>query len=327
MRYAVALSPSFLLLFGYDYLPEVFKLTPIALQYPLVFLTCWLGGLVPGIISIILALIYIKYHIGPGHLNPLLSGSHGTIRLIIFFATSALSLGLFFSLRRALNKAHDAVALRDDFLNLISHELRTPLTALKLNMGVAKRIGKDEGSQEASNFILESSVRQVDRLEGLVSAMMDLTLFDLGQLILMKKTCDLKVIILETVSSFDKSNIIFNEPEDEYLGHWDQKRVEQIVLYIIQNAVKYGEGKPIQISLGSDDRYIWFSVNDNGPGVAFSEQMNIFERFQRANNLVNVQGLGLGLYLTKIFVEAHEGKIKLESTPGAGSCFTIKLPA
>ena len=247
--------------------------------------------------------------------------------MIIFFFITNMTLFLLLQLRTAFVKSSKALYLRDEFLDLASHELKTPLTALRLNLSIAQQLAQEKNPVAGATYLLESSHRQIARLERLIGSMMDLTLFESGQLDLVKKSCCLKTIIDEMVVINGSPLINIHSSPKSYVGIWDQTRLEQIISNLLSNAVKYGKNNPIEVHLGRDDEYVWFSVKDQGTGIRSEDLLRIFERFQRANTDHNVQGMGLGLYLTKNLVELHDGKITVQSTPGAGSLFTVKLPA
>lgn len=326
VRFVLALIPSVFLILGHPFLPLLVRKAPAILYYPAVFLAAWLGGFVPGLISILMTTGYGLIVIFPQLLQFPIIDFPNFARIIIFVSTSMVFLIMLQVLRNALKKANEAVALRDDFLSLISHELKTPLTALKLNLNIVQHIQREENSESFAQSQIDSSIRQVNRLERLIVAMMDLTLFDSGQLILMKKNCDLKKIILEVMSNLESKTVKFIPAEGNFQGHWDHIRIEQIVSNILHNAIKYGHGKPIEIEIGSEGTSVWFSVRDQGPGIELNDQKKIYERFQRFNTCTDVQGLGLGLYLTKKLVEVHSGEITLQSKPGDGSLFKVRLP-
>lgn len=311
---------------GHTFLPPIVRQTPAVLHYPAVFVAAWLGGFVPGLISILMTTLFSLFVLRPHLLSFPITDFPSFTRIIIFVSSSLVFLVMLHILRKALDKANEAVALRDDFLSLISHELKTPLTALKLNLNVVQNIQEEENVNSFAKNQLESSIRQVNRLERLIVAMMDLTLFDSGQLILMKKNCDLKKSIHDVVSSLDNKSVQILHAEGEFSGHWDQVRIEQIILNIVHNAIKYGQGKPVQIEIGSDATHAWFSVKDQGPGIDIQDHKRVYERFQRLNTCTDVQGLGLGLYLTKKLVEVHKGEIMIESKLGDGALFKVRLP-
>lgn len=327
-RFILALVPSILLTCFYSTLPEVLQQTPGVVHYPSVFFAGLIGGTLPALICLGLYIGLMLTTVRPFLLIAPLSDIQSLTRFFMFIVTSLVFLGMLHVLRKALKKANESILLRDDFLNIVSHELKTPLTALKLNLDVVHRIQADENPDYASKNVILSSQRQIIRLERLICSMMDLTLFDSGQLVLMKKNCSLKKIIQDVVLTLNHPTIEIENNTESFEGHWDQLRIEQVVSNILHNAIKYGHGKPIEIKLGHcTERGVWFSVKDQGPGIKESDQTIIFERFQRVNTCTDVQGLGLGLYLTKKLVEIHNGKIELMSKPGEGALFKVFLPA
>jgi signal transduction histidine kinase len=110
------------------------------------------------------------------------------------------------------------------------------------------------------------------------------------------------------------------------VGEWDKLRIDQVVTNLLSNAVKYGLGRPIKATVSGDIREAVISVQDFGIGISKEDQENIFERFGRAVSVRRFGGLGLGLYITRQIVEAHDGRISLESVINQGSTFTVRLP-
>jgi signal transduction histidine kinase len=323
----LALIPTIVLLLASPYFPKIVSQTPAIIFYPSFFLATWLGGVWPGLISTFICLTLGTMTIRPEFLEKPLLDIPNLARSIIFLTTCLLFLALVGALQKALKKANTAVALRDEFLDLASHELKTPLTALKLNLETAHRIIAEDTNAKTPKNLLISSQRQVHRLERLIVAMMDLTLFDSGHLKLMRTKCDLYKIVQDVIGTFDLPGITILTPEKNVLVYVDQVRIEQIVSNIVHNAIKYGQGNIIQIEIGIENELAWFSVQDQGAGIPEKDQKRIFERFQRANTSIDVQGLGLGLYLTKKLVELHQGNIQVKSSQGNGSLFTVKFPA
>lgn len=325
-RFFLALVPSLSLVLGHNFLPAFMERTPAAFFYPSVFFGTWIGGIAPGVLSVALYKVYVVLFVRPHMLTSPFSDPEGLTRMVMFTASSLIFIVMLDFLRKALKRANNAIAVRDDFLSLISHELKTPLTALKLNIDIIKRVHQEEFPDSPSKVQIESSVRQVGRLERLIVAMMDLTMFDSGQLALLRKDSDLKKIIQDAVTSLNHESIQITFPEVELRGHWDPVRLEQIASNIIHNAIKYGHGKPVEINMGLEENKVWFSVKDYGAGIDEKDHKRIFKRFQRANTCTDVQGLGLGLYLTKKLVKFHQGEIEVESKPGVGSLFKVRLP-
>ena len=107
---------------------------------------------------------------------------------------------------------------------------------------------------------------------------------------------------------------------------WDHCRIEQVVINILTNAVKYGEGKPIDIEVAENEGYAYISFKDHGIGIAPKDQSRIFNRFERAVSNSHISGLGLGLYIVTQVLSAHFGDISVDSTLGKGSTFKLSLP-
>jgi len=110
------------------------------------------------------------------------------------------------------------------------------------------------------------------------------------------------------------------------VGRWDRQRLEQVVVNLLSNAMKYAPGKPVSISVTKRERTAVLEVQDNGPGISRDLQTKIFDRFERAKASKNIGGLGLGLFIVKSITEAHKGRIHVESEPGRGAKFIVELP-
>jgi signal transduction histidine kinase len=110
------------------------------------------------------------------------------------------------------------------------------------------------------------------------------------------------------------------------LGRWDPIRVEQVIANLVLNAAKFGEGRPIEITIEADSTRARWSVRDHGAGIAPAHQQRIFEQFERAAEAGGAHGLCLGLFLARQIVEAHGGTISVHSVVGHGSTFSFELP-
>lgn len=110
------------------------------------------------------------------------------------------------------------------------------------------------------------------------------------------------------------------------VGNWDRLRVEQVVMNLLSNAFKYGAGRPVALCLSRDGDRAIIEVRDHGPGVQMGDLERIFERFERATALRNLDGLGLGLYVSREIVNAHGGSIAGCTLRSGGACFTVRLP-
>jgi signal transduction histidine kinase len=107
----------------------------------------------------------------------------------------------------------------------------------------------------------------------------------------------------------------------------DRYRIEQVVTNLLTNAIKYGNGSAVRISVREEGGRVRLTVRDNGIGIAAENHQRIFERFERAVSASEISGLGLGLYIVKKIVEAHGGDVGVESASGQGAAFTVTLPS
>ena len=112
---------------------------------------------------------------------------------------------------------------------------------------------------------------------------------------------------------------------DDVYGNWDDFRVEQIIINLITNALRYGEGKPVAVGLKVVGSEVEIYVQDQGNGIAAHEQQRIFEKFERLGNNKVREGLGMGLYIARQLAEAHGGSLSVSSNLGEGSRFTLCL--
>ncbi|WP_236607529.1 sensor histidine kinase [Sandaracinus amylolyticus] len=224
----------------------------------------------------------------------------------------------------ARRAAEDATRARDEFLSLASHELRTPLTSLKLQV---QALGAE---QRAEDRVVQSLDRQVRRLERLVSSFLDVTSLDVGRT-LMRETVDLGALAQDVVAAHDLelrrsgSTITLRVPR-AIVGRWDRALLEQVLMQLVGNAIKFGAGRPIDVTIEASARDATVIVRDRGPGIATSEHGRIFDRFHRGVSWKHHGGLGLGLYLAQRIAAMHEGSLRVDSEPGAGSTFTLLLP-
>jgi len=229
----------------------------------------------------------------------------------------------------------EALRLRDEFISLASHELKTPLTSLKLQTEVSRRLFQGQGVSNARPFdpnrLLNTYESQIKRLTRIVDDMLDISRIKKGKFELELSPVDLRVLVEDVVGRFidgfsDKGIQVSIHSEEAVLGTWDPYRLEQVILNLITNAIKYGQGRPVDIHVMREGSQAIISVRDQGIGIPLESQQKIFNRFERAVSFREFSGLGLGLYISRIIVEAHGGTIGVTSEPGAGSTFVIRLP-
>ncbi len=234
---------------------------------------------------------------------------------------------------RLFEKAHEAIRIRDEFMSISSHELRTPLTSLKMQLQLFNHLSKkgDPATPEQIQKIIEVSERQVNRLNSLVEDLLDVSRISSGKLSLVFDKVDLGELINEVVERYlpliDKSKCTIEvKTAPEIFAHIDRIRFEQILINLITNAIKYAPGSKITISLAELAGEIKLSVKDTGPGIRREDQSKVFERFERITSRTGQVGLGLGLYIVHQIIEAHGGKITLNSDIGKGAEFLITMP-
>ncbi len=255
-----------------------------------------------------------------------LSLNNNLILVQVFTAAVALS-GLFFG---ALGREKDeALRMRSDFISIASHELRTPITSLNLSVIVLKSQMKSD--DVILNQALETLERQSSKLSTLTESLLDVTRIESGNLVLEKTNLDLSVFITDISGHFrellqqTRCDLTLNiEPGIQ--GKFSPYSIEQVLTNLMMNAMKYGSGKPISIALKKNGTVVSLSVSDHGSGIPAESFEKIFGRFERLHENTNRQGIGLGLYISKLIVEAHHGRISVKSELGKGSTFIVELP-
>jgi len=239
-------------------------------------------------------------------------------------------------LRRAEANALHAVAARDEFLAVASHELLTPLAALQLHLRVLEQNVAGVAGGERATASLATMSRQVTRIAALVDTVFRVSGLDRGQLVLEARPIDLAATIRAAVGDLESAGLIDSlagavtlRLEEPMNGRWDPTRVEQIVVNLLTNAIKYGGGNPVTVALGVDSRdegRVVLSVSDQGCGIPASDLDAIFEKFHRGDAGRRSRGLGLGLFVVRELVRAMGGEVSVSSTEGVGSSFRVVLP-
>lgn len=241
--------------------------------------------------------------------------------------------------RVAQAEASTRIALRalnahTEFVSVVSHELRTPLTSLTLLLQMAqrfKRVNTTEAFQTVSE-LLDQAEQQCLHLTRLTSDLLDFSKIESGQFELKRTPVDLSLLARNLVDRYRAAMaeagcaFSFRAPET-VIGEWDSSRVEQVLVNLLSNAMKYGRGRPVELFVEKLEGSARITVRDEGVGISLEDQSRIFERFERADTLGSFSGLGLGLFLTRQIVEAHHGRIQVVSAPGKGATFSVELPS
>lgn len=233
-------------------------------------------------------------------------------------------------------EAQSAIQARDEFLSIASHELKTPITPLKLQIQSLMRTLKTKSIFEIQpqriNKMLEASDRQLSRLSRLIDDLLDISRIRVGKMKLSMEEFDLRELILDVIDRFaDQLALSKCEVQISALNsipvNWDRFRIEQVLINLLTNAMKYGGGKPIQISTWTENQKVKISFCDNGIGINKMDLERIFGRYERAVSGNHFGGLGLGLYIVQQILIGHGGSIAVKSKLGEGSTFTVEIPA
>ncbi|MEI6046461.1 MAG: ATP-binding protein [Chloroflexota bacterium] len=237
---------------------------------------------------------------------------------------------------------------KDEFLSLISHELRTPLTSIKgYNHLLYKRLDIITPLEPEEQFKVMDGLRhytevigtQIDRLQSLVEELTSISHIETGKLELKITNIELVSIVQDQIERMEQEFKLARQPRIRHQfelkavpqiiqANVDPMALSRVVRNLLSNAVKFspkGGVVRVRVQRGSDETYI--TVQDEGIGMPLDVQERIFERFYKVNSHPNrANGLGLGLYISKHLIEGMGGRIKVESSEGVGSTFTISLP-
>jgi PAS domain S-box-containing protein len=230
--------------------------------------------------------------------------------------------------QRLLNELRDAISVRDDFLSIAGHELRNPLAALSAQLAGLELMPLDDAQRTRK---LGAAKRQVRRLSALVDELLNVSRIVHGTLRLEREAIDLSRLVVEAVDrladDFARGGTLLEvEAPGPVMGSWDRLRLDLVISNLLSNALRYGQKQPVRIRVEADPAVARVVVEDRGIGIRPEDQARIFERFVRAAPGREYGGLGVGLWLSRQIVDAHQGRLRVESQEGAGSCFTVELP-
>jgi PAS domain S-box-containing protein len=221
---------------------------------------------------------------------------------------------------------------KDQFFSVAAHELRTPLTSLRGHAQMLLRRAEKAAYPPQDLRSLQSIDDQVGRLNDLVGRLLDVSRIRLGRLRLQREPTDIVDLARQVAADLqittERHHLDVAAEPGEIVGSWDPATLRQVLTNLISNAIKYAPGGPVDIRIRRQNDQIQASVTDRGPGIPPERQAQLFEAFTRgaAEEFRETGGLGLGLYISRGIVEAHGGRIWVESEVGAGSTFAFTLP-
>ena len=259
------------------------------------------------------------------------------VNLLQTFATQSVlaiqNARLFREIEAKSRELEVASRHKSQFLANMSHELRTPLNAI---LGYTELIldGIYGEAPEKIRDVMERVDKSGRHLLGLINDVLDLSKIEAGQLTLalndysMKEVVQTVMTAVEALAAEKKLALKVAVPPDLPPGKGDERRITQILLNLVGNAIKFTEVGEVRIEAIARDGEFVVSVSDTGPGIAPADQQKIFEEFQQADSSTTRKkgGTGLGLSIAKRIIELHGGRIWVESSPGKGSTFSFTLP-
>jgi signal transduction histidine kinase len=234
-----------------------------------------------------------------------------------------------------VGKMKEEIRLRDEFLSIASHELKTPLTTMLLKI---QMLLHNIHSVSLANFSVENLLKQLEtaedqtkRLSRMITDLLNVSLITTGRLNLELAQENLTEIVAEVSNEFAEKLakegyelvVHLDEPIEMSL---DRIRISQVMTNLISNAIRYGNGKPIEITVKKKNGNACIMIKDQGLGIEEEAQSKIFQLFERGNHKHDIKGLGVGLYISNQIVKAHGGTITVSSSVDRGSTFTVALP-
>jgi len=227
------------------------------------------------------------------------------------------------------NAVHALEDARDDLVRMISHDLRTPLNAVLAQAHMLRRAPGDAAKVEER---ASSIARSCDRMSAMIEDLLHATLLEAGQLKLSLRPVDLAKLVQEVIAR-NGGALAVERVAVSVRGtlppiHGDPERLERVVVNLVSNALKYSPPQGgVAVEIAPADGGAQLTVTDHGVGIAPEDLTHVFERFFRARGARQPEGLGLGLYITRLLVRAHGGRIDVQSRLGQGSTFQVFLPA
>ncbi|HEV2074492.1 MAG TPA: HAMP domain-containing sensor histidine kinase, partial [Thermomicrobiales bacterium] len=231
---------------------------------------------------------------------------------------------VYLSALRDVSERHRLERLRRDFLAMVTHDLRTPLTTVRGNAQLLKRRAEYRPAQ------VDAVLAATAQMQQLINNLADVVVLEGGSVALRKVPVDLTVLVDEVAKelqdAFEARRVTIDTPATAVFGAWDRARLKQVLTNLMENALKYAAPDSdvvVQVEDCGDEARV--TVKDQGLGIAPEHLPRLFDRFYRAD-VTGVGGLGLGLYISRMLLEAHGGRIWAESEVGQGSTFTLALP-
>jgi PAS domain S-box-containing protein len=221
---------------------------------------------------------------------------------------------------------------REEILEIVSHDLKNPLGAILMNASLLFRRLPSEPEAAGMRKTLLGIQKAADRMKRLIEDLLDIAKLEAGKLPIQKKPCHLVPLLEHVIQGAEPSasaksiELKISIPDSAIEVDCDLERIDQVFANLIGNAIKYSpKGGVIEIRARLEEREVIFEVIDSGSGIAPEDQSRVFEKFW-GRHTFGTKDSGLGLYISKAIIQAHGGRIWLESKPGLGSKFSFSLP-
>ena len=219
---------------------------------------------------------------------------------------------------------------KDEFLSIASHELKTPLASIKAYSQILKQSYPTFSSDQINSILVKQNIH-IDRLNRLISDLLDLSRIQSGRFQFTESVFDFDDLVkesIESIQSFSSSHTIILTGTTGIKIKGDRHRLEQVFVNLLTNAVKYSPlANRVLVNIKADTSHVKVSIKDYGIGIGVSDKKHVFERFYRTSQVEKqYSGLGIGLFISRQIILRHRGKISFTSTLGKGSTFTFSLP-
>lgn len=229
---------------------------------------------------------------------------------------------------RLYQAAQDALHARDELFAVAAHEIRGPLMSLHL---AVQSLMNGVGTPADHQKLLSIIERDDRRLSRLIDELLDVCRLRAGRLQLELERVDLASVVHEVISwlgreGSERRSPVLVHTEGPVVGHWDRFRLDQVVQNLVSNALKFGEGRPVEVTVRGDAARATLVVKDHGAGIPGERKEAIFQPFEQGVSTRQYGGLGLGLHIVRTIVHALDGYIRVESEPGRGAAFIVELP-
>lgn len=311
--------------------------------YPAVMVAALYGGLYAGLLATLLSCVAIALCWPVLVDAPFLRDNGDLLGMFVFCVNCAMIAGIAEAMTRAqkqaklaLAKAEAANKAKSVFLANMSHELRTPLNAI---LGFSSLMRKEAGASLKQRATLDIINRSGEHLLTLINDVLDMARIEAGNIAMENAPFDLGEMVRETMDMMrdraeEKGLELLLHPSSKFAGFIcaDAVKLRKVLINLIGNAVKFSPHGKITLRLdtrpadASQRLLLMIEVEDTGIGISAEDQAHVFDPFFQADNLIAQKGTGLGLTITRKDVELMDGRITVESTPGKGTTFRVKIP-